>query len=81
MPDSSVQPQRLECSLVKVNIEDRINVLEDVEVHLKELALILNGDEGSLGAVAHGDLVSDRTGFTLPWRVMSPRTSRPSCGG
>ena len=56
IPDSSVQPQRLERSLAKVTIEDGINVLEDVGVYFEELAFVLDGDEGPLGAVVHGDL-------------------------
>ena len=56
VPIRSGQPQQLKCSLTKVAIEDGINVFEDIGIHLKKLALVLDWDEGPLGAMVHRHL-------------------------
>ena len=44
-----IQPQSFERRLALVAVEDGVHVFEDVRVDLEELALVLDGDEGSLG--------------------------------
>ena len=50
------QSQSLQGGCSWLSIEDRIDVLHDIGVHIQEVALILYGYEGTLGAVVFGDL-------------------------
>ncbi len=52
----SINPESLERRLPEITEEDRIHLFEDVGVDLEELPLVLDWDQGSLGAVVHGHL-------------------------
>jgi hypothetical protein len=53
---TSSEPQRLERRLPHIPEEHRVDLLQDVRVHLQELALVLNRDQRALAAVVHGNL-------------------------
>jgi hypothetical protein len=83
-PNASFLPEHLHRRRLRIAVEDGIYVFHDVGADVEEASLVLDRNQGALGAVVFAicsGSVRERSGLMFPWTLILPRTRRAGLTG